>query len=137
MPGGYAYPLSGHLALLDRSVDPNTGTLKARLVFPNAQKALKAGITCNVMVKHNESGTSLLIPNKAIVQQLGENFVFVVFNGKQVSERKVILGNKVNENIVVKSGLEKGETIVVDGIQKLKDSSFVQIGPAPTPAAAK
>ncbi|KAA5534836.1 efflux RND transporter periplasmic adaptor subunit [Taibaiella lutea] len=135
MPDGSVYPSSGHLALLDRSVDPNTGTLKARLVFPNGQKNLKAGITCNVLVKHNNTDKSLLIPNKAIVQQLGENFVFVVFNGKQVSERKVVLGNKADENIVVLSGLEKGETVVTDGVQKLKDSSFVQIGPAPAAPA--
>lgn len=121
----YAFP--GKLNLIDRAVDPTTGTIKARLVFPNHQKLLKAGITCNVQIKNNAGDSSLLIPYKSITQQLGENFVFVV-NGKQVLQHKVLLGTRVNSNIVVKTGLNKGDTIVIDGVQKLKDSSFVQFG---------
>jgi multidrug efflux pump subunit AcrA (membrane-fusion protein) len=118
---------------LDRAVDPNTGTIKARLVFPNHQRLLKVGVTCNVLIKNNGGDSSLLIPYKAITQQLGENFVFVVVNKndttKQALQRKVELGTKVGDKIVVKSGVEKGQYVVTEGNQKLKDSSFVQVGP--------
>ncbi len=127
----YAWP--GHLSLLDRAVDPNTGTIKARLVFPNHQRLLKTGVTCNVLIKNNGGDSSLLIPYKAITQQLGENFVFVVVNKndttKQALQRKVELGTRVGANIVVKNGLEKGQIIVTEGNQKLRDSSLVQVGP--------
>lgn len=127
------YSSPGYLSLLDRAVDPNTGTIKARLIFPNHQKLLKVGFTCNVQIKNNGGDSSLLIPYKAVTQQLGENFVFVVVNKndttKQVLQRKVELGTKIMDKIVVKQGLEKGQIVVTEGNQKLKDSSIVKVGP--------
>lgn len=128
------YPFPGHLGLLDRAVDPNTGTIKARLVFPNSKRLLKVGITCNVLIKNNGGDSSILIPYKAITQQLGENFVFIVVNKndttKQALQRKVELGAKVNDKVVVKSGVEKGQYVVTEGNQKLKDSTLVKVVPA-------
>ena len=79
---------------------------------------------------------TLLIPNKAIVDQLGESFVFVTYQDKRVIQRKVTLGKRIGDKIVVSSGLEQGEKVVIDGVQKLKDSSAIMIGaPKPAPAA--
>ena len=126
LPGDYVYPHTGHLILLDRSVDPQTGTIKARLEFPNKDQMLRAGITCNVRIKKGSGEKSLLIPYKAVVEQLGEYFAFVV-NDKKAIQRKITLGNRVNDKIVVKNGLTIGENIVVEGVQKLKDSTTVMV----------
>jgi len=136
LPDGTIYPYPGHLALLDRSVDPQTGTIKARLVFPNALKELKAGITTNVRVKHNGGDSSLLIPYKAVVEQLGEYFVFVV-NGDKAIQHKVSLGTKVNDKVVVRSGLQEGDKVVIEGVQKLRDSITVQVAPPKAQQATK
>ncbi|XZF16092.1 efflux RND transporter periplasmic adaptor subunit [Chitinophagaceae bacterium MMS25-I14] len=133
---GSVYPSPGHIALLDRAVDPQTGTIRARIVFPNPEKMLKAGMTCNVRVQNKSGAGTLLVPYKAIIEQLGENFVYVVSNGKMALQRKVELGTRIGDKIVVRSGLQQGEEIITEGVQKLRDSSAIQIG-APKPEGKK
>lgn len=128
LPDGSIHPYSGQLALLDRSVDPQTGTIKARLVFPNPKKNLKPGITTNIRMKHNAGDSSLLIPYKAVLEQLGEYYVYVVNSDNKVTQHKVSLGAKINDKIVIKTGIQQGDKVVVEGIQKLRDSASVQIG---------
>jgi RND family efflux transporter MFP subunit len=134
LPDGSVYPYPGHLLLIDRAVDPQTGTIKARLTFPNTKGLLVPGITTNIRIKHGSGDSSLLVPYKAVVEQLGEFFVFVV-NGDRARQRKVILGTRINDKIVVKSGVKDGENIVTEGVQKLRDSVAVQVG-APKQAPA-
>lgn len=122
------YPQPGSVSFVDRAVDPLTGTIKVRLIFPNPGNFLKAGMTCNIRLKNNrEQDMFVLIPYKAVVEQLGEFFVFVE-NDNRALQRKVSLGDRINDKVVVKSGLEEGDTIIVEGVQKLRDSSEVQIG---------
>lgn len=123
---GTIYNQPGKIALLDRAVDPQTGTIKARLEFTNPQNILKPGMTCNVRVKSNDSN-AILIPSKAITEQMGEYFVFVVGDSNKVSERKIITGMRINNNTVVKDSLKANEIIVTDGIQKLKDGAKVKL----------
>ena len=126
LPDGSIYPYPGRLLLLDRAVDPQTGTIKARLTFPNTKRLLVPGITTNVRVKHISGDSTLLIPYKAVVEQLGEYFVFVAV-GDRARQRKVVLGNKVNEKIVVRTGLKEGENVITEGVQKLRDSVAIQL----------
>jgi len=135
LPDGSIYPYPGQLYLLDRSIDPTTGTLKARLTFPNPRNELKAGLTTNIRVKHASGDSTLLMPNKAVVEQLGEYFVFVV-QGDRALQHKVTLGTRIGSMIIVRSGLTAGEKVVIDGVQKLRDSSAVAVAP-PKPASAK
>jgi membrane fusion protein (multidrug efflux system) len=133
LPDGSVYEYPGSLYLLDRSVDPTTGTLKARITFPNPKNELKAGLTTNIRVKHDAGDSSLLIPYKAVVEQLGEFFVYVVENGHAL-QRKVQLGTRIADKIVVRSGLKAGDQIVINGVQKLRDSSAVAVAPPKAPA---
>lgn len=123
------YPQGGTISFIDRAVDPQTGTIKVRLIFPNAKDELKAGMNCNMRVKNNgDDSTFLLAPYKAVVEQLGENFIFVASNNKAL-QRKVVLGAKINDKVVIKSGLNVGDSVIVDGVQKLKDSTAISTGP--------
>jgi membrane fusion protein (multidrug efflux system) len=133
LPDGSVYPNPGQLYLLDRSIDPTTGTLKARLTFPNPRNELKAGLTTNVRVKHNSGDSTLLIPFKAVVEQLGEYFVFQA-RGDRAFQQKISLGTKIGDKVVVRSGLKAGDRIVTDGVQKLRDSSAIEISAPKTPA---
>ncbi len=134
LPDGSIYPFPGQLYLLDRSIDPTTGTLKARLTFPNPKNELKAGLTTNIRVKHRGGDSTLLIPYKGVVEALGENFVFVVENGHAL-QKKVSLGTRIGGMIVVKGGLTEGQQVVVEGVQKLRDSSAVNVAPPKAPTA--
>jgi len=134
LPDGSIYPYPGQVYVLDRSIDPTTGTLRARITFANPKDELKAGLTTNIRVKHKAGDSTLMIPYKAVVEALGEYFVFVV-QGDHALQHKVVLGTKIGGNIVVRSGLQQGEKVVIEGVQKLRDSSAVQIAqPTQKPA---
>jgi membrane fusion protein (multidrug efflux system) len=133
---GSIYPYPGHVYLLDRAADPQTGTIKARLVFPNAKNLLKPGVTTNIRVKHDAGESSLLIPYKAVVEQLGEYFVYLERDSRAI-QRKVTLGTKISDKVVVKTGLQQGDTVITEGVQKLRDSVAVRVGPPKAPPAAK
>jgi membrane fusion protein (multidrug efflux system) len=137
LPDGSIYPYPGELYLLDRSIDPTTGTLKARITFPNPKNELKAGLTTNIRVRHASGDSTLLIPYKAVVESLGEFFVFVV-QDSVATEKKVLLGTRIGGDIVVRGGLTQGEKVVTEGVQKLRDSSVVRMAPPKAaPGAAK
>ncbi|MDQ2753327.1 MAG: efflux RND transporter periplasmic adaptor subunit, partial [Bacteroidota bacterium] len=127
LPGGYLYPQNGKIYLIDRAVDPQTGTIKVRLTFPNKDQILRAGMTCNVRVKNNDADQKqILIPYKSVVEQMGEFSVYIVGDSSKAIQKKVVLGRRINENVIVKSGLEANETIITEGVQKLKEGVKVK-----------
>lgn len=130
LPDNSIYPNLGSISLIDRAIDPQTGTIKVRLVFSNKNKFLKAGMNCNVRVKNNDKKDLLLLaPYKAVVEQMGEYFVFVVNDSSKVNQRKIQLGAKLDDKVIVKDGLNEGDKIVIDGVQKLKEGSSVLLAP--------
>jgi membrane fusion protein (multidrug efflux system) len=138
LPDQTVYQYTGQLNLIDRAVDPQTGTIKARLIFPNPKDLLKSGLTCNVRVLNDNTANNMLIPYKAVVEQMGEYHVFII-NGDRVSLRNVQLGMSVNDMIIVKQGLESGDQVVTDGVQKLRDNVQIVIthgNSKPAPQAA-
>jgi membrane fusion protein (multidrug efflux system) len=128
LPGNFIYPQPGKVSLVDRAVDPQTGTIKTRLVFANPQSMLKPGMNVNVRIKNNSTDTSmLLIPYKAVTEQMGEYFVFVVNDSSQAIQQKLSLGPRINDRVVVRQGLNEGDKIITEGFQRLRDSSKVNV----------
>lgn len=126
---GDVYPRPGRLALIDRAVNPQTGTIKVRAVFPNDQNLLRPGMNGTVRVRNSSSAQSVIIPYKAVTEQLGEYFVYVPGDSNKVSQRKVVLGEPIGADIIVRSGLKPGERIAVQGVQKLREGVVVKIVP--------
>jgi membrane fusion protein (multidrug efflux system) len=135
LPDKTIYPYSGSIELFDRAVDPQTGTLKIRLKFPNPKRLIRAGMTCSVRVLNRNENKMVLIPYKAIVEQMGEYFVYVV-EQDTARQHKVAMGAQVSNKVVIMNGLNPGEKIVVDGIQKLKNGVAVQLAPPVDPNQA-
>lgn len=135
LPDNTVYTQPGHISLIDRSVDPQTGTIKTRLVFANKGQ-LKPGMSTNVLVKNNQGGEFILAPYKSVVEQMGEFFVFVVNDSSKVSQKKVMLGTRIKDKVIVKDGLQAGDKIVTEGVQKLKDGAAVNTN-APAPQTGK
>jgi membrane fusion protein (multidrug efflux system) len=128
LPGSFTYPQTGKISLIDRAVDPQTGTIKTRLVFPNSQNLLKPGMNVNVRIKNNAADSSMvLIPYKAVTEQMGEYFVFVVNDSSQAIQQKLSLGPRINDKVVVRQGLNEGDKIITEGFQRLRDSSKVNV----------
>lgn len=134
--GSDIYPYPGKIQLLDRAVDPQTGTIKTRLVFPNKDNVLRAGMTGTVRVLNNSATASVVIPHKAITEQLGEFFVYVAGDSSKVSQRRLVLGQPMGANIIVKDGLKAGEKIVVEGVQNLREGATINTQSIPAAAGA-
>ena len=130
------YPYYGRISLLDRAVDPQTGTLKVRVEFPNRDKLLRAGMSCDMRVNNSSSAPVVLIPYKAVTEQLGEYFVYVA-TGDKVSQHKVVLGTHIGTDVIVKDGLKEHDVIVTEGVQKVREGSSILVGGAPSAPAAK
>lgn len=126
--GNEIYPYPGAIKLIDRAVDPQTGTIKTRLVFPNDKGLLRPGMNATIRVKNSAEAKSTIIPYKAVTEQLGEFFVYAVGDSNKVSQRKVQLGKQVGSDIIIKDGLKEGDKIVVEGVQNLKEGMVVREG---------
>ena len=125
--GNSVYEYPGKISLIDRAVDPQTGTIKMRLEFPNPNRELKSGMTGSVRVLANSAQASLIIPYKAITEQLGEFFVYVVNDSNKVNQHKVVLGKQIGTNVIVKDGLKDGDKIAVQGVQNLREGSSIRL----------
>ena len=128
--GNDIYPYPGKISLIDRAVDPQTGTLKMRLVFPNNKNMLRGGMSGSIRVLNNAASKFIFIPNKAVVEQLGEYFVYLVGDSSKVTQRKIVTGKQIGSGIIIKDGLKEGDKIVVQGIQNLREGSVVKIDTA-------
>lgn len=127
LPGSTLYPVSGKISIIDRAVDPQTGTIKVRLSFANHNRMLKPGMNCNVKVLNENSGLQLVIPYKAVVEQMSEYFVFKV-DSMKAKQVKILMGAKVGPNVIIRQGLNAGDQIVIEGIQRLHNGALVSIG---------
>jgi membrane fusion protein (multidrug efflux system) len=126
LPDNSIYPFFGKISVIDRAVDPLTGTIRVRITVPNHEKILKPGMSCKVLVLNAYAGQQIIIPFEAVLEQLSEYFVYTIKDNK-AQQVKISLGPRVNANVIVLKGLKGDETIVVDGIQKLHDGSEITI----------
>ncbi|KGE15917.1 efflux RND transporter periplasmic adaptor subunit [Sphingobacterium deserti] len=125
LPDGTTYTNFGRVSIIDRAVDPRTGTIAVRATFSNPQNVLRAGMNLTVNVKSTSSSEQAIIPFKGVQDQLGVYNVFVVNDSSQAEIRPVKLGLKVGENVVVESGVEAGEKIIVDGLMNVRNGAKV------------
>ncbi len=112
------YPAYGKISIIDRAVDPQTGTIKVRLSFPNNERRLRAGMNCNVNVLNENSGLQL------VVEQMSQFFVFRV-DSMKAKQTRIMLGTRVGPNVIVHQGIKEGDEIVVEGLQRLRDGASV------------
>lgn len=133
---GTVYPQQGYIDMADRAIDPTTGTLPVRAVFPNPDGLIKPGLFAKVRIEGGVAENAILVPEQAVSDIQGAKFVFVVDKDGKADSRSVTLGTKVPEGFIVEKGLAAGETIIVDGWQKVRTGTPVVAAPAaPAPAA--
>jgi multidrug efflux system membrane fusion protein len=119
-------PHAGKMNFLDNQVDPATGTIRARAVFTNGDGALTPGLFVRLRVPGTKSYGGALVRDGAVGTDLNKRFVYVVGNDKTIAQRAVTLGPNVNGLRVVRSGLSKGDQIVVNGLQRVRPGMKVE-----------
>ncbi len=122
---GSTYPFTGKFTTIDRAVGRQSGTINLRVQFPNPARELIAGMTVNIQVLNEDIGAQVMIPYRAVTEQMGEYFVYVVQSDNTVKQQNVILGTQVGDDIVVRSGVTEGTKIVLTGIQKLREGAQI------------
>jgi membrane fusion protein (multidrug efflux system) len=124
LPGGSFFSQHGKIAVIDRGVDNQTATIKVRIEFNNPQNELKDGMSAMLNVLNDQSGDRMIIPYKAVVEQMGEFFVFVA-KDTVAEQHKIHLGPRLRDKIVVMDGIEQGDLIVAEGFQRLRDGGKI------------
>lgn len=110
----------GHLQLIDNQVDTRTGTVRVRAVFDNTDGRLIPGQFVRLRMGRPDTGKALLITERAVGTDQDKKFVMVVGEDNKVAYREVALGASVNGLRIVASGLKAGETIVVNGLHRIR-----------------
>jgi membrane fusion protein (multidrug efflux system) len=133
---GSVYPERGQLVLVDRAVDPTTGTLHAELAFPNPKKLLRPGLYAKVLYREEIRHGALLVPQIAVQELQGQHSVVVVSAEGKAETRKVKVGPRIGNQWVLDEGVKAGEKVVVEGLQKTRDGMLVKAVPAPPESRA-
>jgi len=110
---------------LDRIVDPTTGTMKVEASFPNPGSYLRPGQFARVRVAVAEKENAILVPQRAVQELQGAKTVMVVDQENKALIRTIKLGEKVDKDVIVIEGLNPGERVIVEGMQKVRPGSQV------------
>jgi len=127
---GTVYPRKGKILLTDRQVDTNTGTIRLVAAFPNPGNILRPGQYGRVRIQTSTRKNALLVPQGAVKQLQGGYQVALVGPDNKAIIRPVQAGEKVGMMWVIDKGLNPGDQVIVEGIEKVKDGTPVVPKPA-------
>jgi membrane fusion protein (multidrug efflux system) len=131
---GSVHSEKGRFVFLDRAVDVKTGTMRVRAEFANPDvragdirsKVLRPGMFGRIRVDLGVLANSILIPERAVTELQGRHFVWVIGADNKASQRPVSVGRQVGDSLLITGGLEAGERIIVEGLQKARHGQEVQ-----------
>ncbi len=127
---GSDYKFSGRLNFVDAAVDPKSGTLQVRLSVPNPGQSLRPGQFMRVVVPALENPDAIRVPQQAVQEMQGKRSVFVVDGDNKVAFREIIANTRLDNDWVVEGGLKPGETVIVEGTNKVRPGMPVKPVPA-------
>jgi len=128
---------NGWLVLADRQVDVKTGTIRLAAAFRNPDSILRPGQFARVRVQTRVAKNTLLVPQRAVTETQGTYQVVTVGDDNKASIRPVKVGERVGEMWIVTEGLQPGERVIVEGIQKAKQGAVVNPKSAPAETAQR
>jgi membrane fusion protein (multidrug efflux system) len=127
---GSEYPYPPQLDFVDAAVDARTDTLPIRLRVPNPRGLLRAGQYARVISPTRTLPKALLVPERAVQTLQDKRFVWIVDARSHAQQRDVALGPPVGDDVVIDKGLSDGDTVIVDGTQRLRPDIPVRGHPA-------
>ena len=124
------YEHTGKMRLTGNEIDPGTGTISLRAVFPNPDLLLRPGQFVNLTVRVEQSDESIVVPNSSVLTGQAGHSVLVVNDSNTVEQRNIVVGEQLAEGWIVQSGLNEGEQIIVRGLQKARPGIEVTVNQA-------
>jgi multidrug efflux system membrane fusion protein len=125
LPDESTLPEDGRIDFINNEVDVNTGTMEMRAVVPNSTKTMLPGQFVKVKLLLKEQPDALLVPQQAVSDFQGQQFVYVVGADNKVEYRNVTTGPNYNELVVIQDGVKTGEKVITEGLQKVKPGMAV------------
>jgi membrane fusion protein (multidrug efflux system) len=122
---GTVHPHKGKVTIAERAVDQKTGTLTIVAEFPNPEKIIRPGQFGKVRGAIDTAESATLIPQQSVMEEQSAKTVYVVDAGNKVAVRTVILGDRVENLVIVKEGVKPGERVMTDGMQKVRPGMVV------------
>ncbi|MDB6038258.1 MAG: rane protein [Verrucomicrobiales bacterium] len=113
------FPHRGHIESFDNHLDPNTGSILLRAVFPNTDGRIVPGLFARIRVPLSDRHTAILVSEKAIGTDQAQKYVLTLTPTNTVAYQSVKLGPVINGKRIVRSGLQAGQKIVVNGLQRV------------------
>jgi membrane fusion protein (multidrug efflux system) len=129
LSNGTLYPQTGLINFGDRALDPTTGTYRLRAEFPNPEHRLIPGMFARVRATTGQPLNAMVVPDRAVQEQLGKYFLTVVGEGDKAELLPVTLGPRFGNRQVIQSGLKAGDRVIVEGLQKARPGSPVKVVP--------
>ncbi|MGC1521610.1 MAG: efflux RND transporter periplasmic adaptor subunit [Steroidobacteraceae bacterium] len=126
---GSEYLQTPRLDFIDPAVDTRTGTLALRLEVDNPKHLLHAGQFARVQVAAQQDANAIVVPQRAVQDLQGKNYVWIVDGAGRAQQRDVRLGLRVGSDMQVQEGLKAGDVVIVDGVQHIKPDSLVKATP--------
>jgi len=126
---GSVYPQKGEFAFADRQVDVRTGTIRIASIFPNPKKILRPGQFARMRAQIEVKKGALVIPQRSVTELQGKYLVAVVGPENKVAIKPAKTGARFGRLWVIDQGLEAGEKVVAEGIQKVRDGMVVSPKP--------
>jgi RND family efflux transporter MFP subunit len=123
------FPHTGYIDFIDNRVDPSTGTIRLRGVFDFENGLLGPGLFIRVRIPSGGPYEAALVPERSVASDQGQRYVVVVQKDNTAEFRRVERGHLYEGMQVVKSGLKTGETVVVDGLLKVRPGQKVDPKP--------
>ena len=138
LPDGSSYPEQGKINFISFQIDPTTDSVTVRAVFPNKHIGtgdydLIPGQYAPVRLILGENPDALLIPETALVETQAGTNVFVVGKDNKVESRKVVAGSSYKQQRVINEGLKLGESVIIEGVQKVRPGMAVKPETASSP----
>lgn len=130
---GIVYPWKGTLEFRDVTVDPTTGSVILRVVIPNPDTILLPGMFVRAILKEGVKEEAILVPQPGVSRnQKGTPYALVVDASGEVEQRMITLDRTIGNRWLVSSGLNPGDRVIVEGIQRAKPGALVEIVPLNT-----
>ena len=137
LANGAVWPHKGRFLFADRQVNVRTGSIQLAAEFPNPGATLRPGLFGRVRTVVKVREGALLAPQRAIIEVQGTYQIAVVAEGNKVEIRPIKVGPKFDTDWLIESGVEEGDTIIVEGVTKVRPGSIVNPRPFTAKDAAK
>ena len=125
LANGETYDMKGQVTEVNRGISDNTGTLTIKATFQNPNKKLLPGMFAHIQATGGVRDNALLIPQRSVAELMYKKFVYIVGNDNKVIMKEIKLGQTVGRLVMVNSGLTGEETLVVEGVGKMRQGALV------------